>query len=98
MVRPELSRYVCPYRREPARIVIRFNKGASLHLRSRFPVAPGFAKEQNVLNVILDDAIGQVGLSKKTTGTGGFQLDVGDLAPTNGGKAVVAGPHLQVRG
>ena len=48
-----------------------------------------------------DDQDPEFLLSKKTTGTGGFQLNVGDLAPTNGGKAVkpkLAGPHLQVRG
>jgi hypothetical protein len=54
-----------------------------------------------VLDVILDNSIRQVGFSKKSAGTRGFKLDVGDLAPTNGCQAVkteLPSPNLQVGG
>lgn len=90
MISTKLAAYVGPEGREPVRIVVSRNETHLLLVRGRLPVSTGFAQEQNMLQVVLYHPIGQVGLSEKAAGLGGFKSDVRDLPPANGSQVVKA--------
>ena len=64
MIPAELSGNISPDRREPIHVILGLNTRPPLHELGRLAVAAGLPEEQDVFDVVLHDAVRQVGLAE----------------------------------